>query len=1251
MTRVKDPLYRKIAEGLESSLDPELFEECAVDLLRSVYPGLVPTGGPHDGGMDGAISTTDGPPTPLVCTTSSRALENLTRSLERYVEGGEESRAVVVATSRVLTPQKRRNLEERAKELGFQLKNVHDGKDFAASLYHNSRWRKELLGLVGNPPALSAYPRSWIPEAQVHLAQIFRAQRASSGVEEPLGRALLGWDEALCWLRAQEQDFVLVGPPGIGKTVLLQELAEEGRGLFVATSDEGRIVDAWRESRAKPATSGQGRSKPDFLLLPDVHLQPELLSTLLSLRRELGMDFRIAGTAWRSLQGETRVEWWPAPQEKAIGGLPREATVQVVSSVGIENDDIAAEILDQSEVDPNPDSIAPSEHKPGLAVILALQVARSSAGPGGQQVKSGAEPGGQRVKSGTGPGQPCVDDLRLASRSAQQRLHNGTLVLRHVRASCKLDVPDLNVLGVAALGGRNGVTLANISKALQKSEADVRDVLLRVSSAGILSVGACRDGTVSVVPEALRDALITSTFFGGATSLPAERTLALVDATSATAALVSALDRGLPVPHDIVRNRLPRDPRDESHRDLWSDYAWAGGKEAVQWMLAQFSHGDGPHQAGEGLVQGDLASTLSHAAPLPPALAAVVAPPSLHFWPRRAVATLLPQLPDDEVRQAVCDWMRELGANVVPRRELILEQIARLSRNNGNRAVLSLVPEVFSLGLESTHSSSLAPGRIDTAFDVLPLDEIKELFALWPKALDVLKRTKRGVAIARDVAERWCPRPHLPGTHATDDWRQFVRECAANMISDIVTLADERPGIVLWAHRTAKEEQLAVALPAADSEIGDLFSRPSAPAAGRQTTERRKAATLAQADAQDGARELLRLAEEGTLAGYSPEQQLQDLVEKVAQTTEQPTAWVEALAGQNAPPPWVDSFVDVALARGERSQSIWNVLLASTKYDDVIVRAGIRHGDVPERVDERIVERMQAVKALPRRMDWKNVSEAWKLRLLRDGPEDVATTAARAMWGTDNDRLAGASRRLLSAWVDVAARSDDELLLGEVFSSPSPIARRVACAWFLVSRPPPAVDASDDLEDEDTMLERLRQAQDFHKPLDGLLEKAASVLDRTTKAKLIQDMPAETTDRAFLAVVGRDPELYGVLLGRRDLSRIHLLPFRNGGARDLAVRALADGIRRGKQAGALDAGAEFALRALDAGYGASAIADEIEPDRSPIVLASASPRPEKRIAGIFLDRRNELRQTMGAWMEHPSPDVRDIAGQVLEREF
>src|SRR5690606_8197234 len=39
---VRDPLYRAIEERLGTNLDPELFERCAVELLRPVYPGLSP---------------------------------------------------------------------------------------------------------------------------------------------------------------------------------------------------------------------------------------------------------------------------------------------------------------------------------------------------------------------------------------------------------------------------------------------------------------------------------------------------------------------------------------------------------------------------------------------------------------------------------------------------------------------------------------------------------------------------------------------------------------------------------------------------------------------------------------------------------------------------------------------------------------------------------------------------------------------------------------------------------------------------------------------------------------------------------------------------------------------------------------------------------------------------------------------------------------------------------------------------------
>lgn len=63
MTRV--PFYRSIIGRLDGRLDPELFEQCAADLLRAIYPTLVPIRGGTDAGMDGAIADGEGEPFPL----------------------------------------------------------------------------------------------------------------------------------------------------------------------------------------------------------------------------------------------------------------------------------------------------------------------------------------------------------------------------------------------------------------------------------------------------------------------------------------------------------------------------------------------------------------------------------------------------------------------------------------------------------------------------------------------------------------------------------------------------------------------------------------------------------------------------------------------------------------------------------------------------------------------------------------------------------------------------------------------------------------------------------------------------------------------------------------------------------------------------------------------------------------------------------------------------------------------------------
>lgn len=74
----RDPLYKQIIEGLNGELDPDLFEDCVVDLLREYYPGLSSIRGGKDAGMDGAIPDFEGEPLPLVVTTQTDVIGNLT---------------------------------------------------------------------------------------------------------------------------------------------------------------------------------------------------------------------------------------------------------------------------------------------------------------------------------------------------------------------------------------------------------------------------------------------------------------------------------------------------------------------------------------------------------------------------------------------------------------------------------------------------------------------------------------------------------------------------------------------------------------------------------------------------------------------------------------------------------------------------------------------------------------------------------------------------------------------------------------------------------------------------------------------------------------------------------------------------------------------------------------------------------------------------------------------------------------------
>lgn len=260
----RDRFREAIEAALSGRIEPNLFEECAVSLLRDEVPTLVLLAGGDDHGLDGMSS--DGA-VGLVVTTGD-AISNLRKNLSRHLKTGGQTRRILFATPRSLTNLQRRNLVNAASGLGFDLAEggVYEQKAFTERLYRNSVWRMNLLGIPGAPPALSEYPLSLRPSVDIPL---------------------VGRREELAKLESASGDVLLVGEPGAGKTFLTERLVASGRALFVVDFDADRLADALRDMC--PAT----------IISEDVHFQgQEVLATVVQLRKSLGLDFTLICTTW-----------------------------------------------------------------------------------------------------------------------------------------------------------------------------------------------------------------------------------------------------------------------------------------------------------------------------------------------------------------------------------------------------------------------------------------------------------------------------------------------------------------------------------------------------------------------------------------------------------------------------------------------------------------------------------------------------------------------------------------------------------------------------------------------------------------------------------------------------------------------------------------------------------------------------------------------------------------------------------------
>lgn len=521
---VRDPLYRAIEKRLGEHLDPELFERCAADLLRRVYPGLVPIRGGDDRGMDGAIADSRArSPIPLVTTISDDVTGNLTRNLRSYRGDGGTAIEAVLATSQPLTARKRRNLQGRATEYDFTLRQIHDQADFVGRLYRDPAWRRDLLGLTGDPPALSVFPRSARPWPATEL---------------------LGRDGELAKLRFAEGDVIVSGQPGVGKTALLSAMANEGLGLFAVSTDSGRIADALRELR------------PQRVFVDDAHLdeardRDTLLGKLAWLRDELGAEFRITATAWPSHADDVRRMLHPLHHRViSVGPLAREVVAEIVRQVDPRfGDESIGEILDQANEGPRRLDLR-RRVRPGLAVTLARWVSQGD-------IKHLVDGG-----------------LLLARLKKDIRMSNTTL-----DALAAFALGGRSGMALTAAARTMGMSETEMRTAVRPMSGTG---VIREIENDLIGVRA-----VSVTPAALRHSLVRRTYFAGALSKSLAPAIDEVeDAVACTETLIGVLARGGRVPHDLIRSRLGKHDEAGVGKPLWDDYARTGAA-AVGWILQE----------------------------------------------------------------------------------------------------------------------------------------------------------------------------------------------------------------------------------------------------------------------------------------------------------------------------------------------------------------------------------------------------------------------------------------------------------------------------------------------------------------------------------------------------------------------------------------------------------------------------------------------------------------------------------------
>lgn len=325
-------LNARIIAALDAGVDADTFERCAVALMMKKYENVVAVEGGSDGGRDADIyGPIAGDPDSRgrILVTTGASLDNLKsshRTWEGFWGSGEPFRVdqLVMVTSNPLSDTKRRNILRYCRGQQLPIPTFYTRQWLVEELRREPEWRTELTGVKGRLEAVVARPS-----------------------EATSGHTFIGREDDLEHLRAAlavARDICLIGLPGVGKTRILAELAEEVH----------HVEPLAREHLTDDLIATQ----PRVVVLDDAHLHLGLLEEVVRIRGREQLGFTILAASWPSWEGKVET-LLTDPTRVYLDRLARPELDDVIQQLGVNGVRARTVVLDQAD------------GRPGWAVLLS----------------------------------------------------------------------------------------------------------------------------------------------------------------------------------------------------------------------------------------------------------------------------------------------------------------------------------------------------------------------------------------------------------------------------------------------------------------------------------------------------------------------------------------------------------------------------------------------------------------------------------------------------------------------------------------------------------------------------------------------------------------------------------------------------------------------------------------------------------------------------------------------------------------